>query len=172
MEYHNKQSAHAADFLFVTALFAVFALTAVLVLLMGARVYKSALSNMDTNYTARTSLTYVAEKIRQNDSGGEIAVRELDGLAALTLPAVYNNEEYVTYIYEYDGALRELFVRADSAFSPDAGASILETDNFSIRQVSDTLFYLSVTDSKGVTEDMYVTTLSRASSGQETGGGQ
>lgn len=63
----QKQSGHVVDFLFTLSLFGVFTICALIVAAIGVQVYQNTVSNMENNYTVRTSLTYVAEKIRQHD---------------------------------------------------------------------------------------------------------
>jgi len=162
MKGSKYRTSHTADFLFVLTLFAVFAVSAVLVLMLGVKVYKSTVADMNTNYTTRTVLTYAAQKIRQNDSGGGIRVSEENGMDTLELHARYGDTGYVTYIYDYGGSLRELFIREDAPFDPGAGSALTDADNFTVRSISDTLLYLSVTGPDGVTADTYLTYRSRA----------
>jgi len=157
------RASHTTDFLFVLTLFTVFAVSAVLVLMLGVKVYKGTVAGMNTNYTTRTVLTYTAQKIRQNDSGGGIRVSDRNGMDVLELHAEYSGAGYVTYIYDYNGTLRELFTREDAPFTPASGNALMEAEAFSVRNISDTLLHLSVTGSDGVTADTYLTYRSRAS---------
>ena len=64
------------DFLFPVALFFVFALSALTVILLAARIYQSTTESSSLNYTARTSLSYINEKIHQNDCDGAVYLDE------------------------------------------------------------------------------------------------
>lgn len=63
------EQVHITDLLFSLGLLCLFTISSLTVLLIGAHVYKQTALDMKTNYTTRTALTYVAEKVRQHDSG-------------------------------------------------------------------------------------------------------
>ena len=77
----NPARKHSTDILFVLVLFLVFTSSALAVILLGARVYQSTSSRMESNYNVRTALAYVSEKIRQNDESGAVSLCELDALS-------------------------------------------------------------------------------------------
>ena len=54
-----KRNKSIVDFLFILALFGAFAITALFVMLFGARIYESTVANMNTNYEKRTGRKYV-----------------------------------------------------------------------------------------------------------------
>ena len=56
---------HFIDVLFTLGLLCVFTASALAVVLIGAHVYQSTAEDMDANYRPATSLSYMAEKIRQ-----------------------------------------------------------------------------------------------------------
>ena len=62
------EQVHITDLLFSLGLLCLFTISSLTVLLIGAHVYKQTALDMKTNYTTRTALTYVAEKVRQHDS--------------------------------------------------------------------------------------------------------
>ncbi len=81
----KKNTASVAQIFCVIALFAFFMACAILVILFGARVYKSTVEKSNANYSSRTLLSYVMEKIHQNDRAGGVSVGEFDGIPALIL---------------------------------------------------------------------------------------
>lgn len=81
----KKNTASVAQIFCVIALFAFFMACAILVILFGARVYKSTVEKSNANYSSRTLLSYVTEKIHQNDRAGGVSVGEFDGIPALIL---------------------------------------------------------------------------------------
>ena len=105
MRFQTKQK-HMIDFLFPVALFFVFALSALTVILLAARIYQSTTESSSLNYTARTSLSYINEKIHQNDCDGAVYLDEFDGCQALVMEQAHNNERYYTYIYIYGQELK------------------------------------------------------------------
>jgi hypothetical protein len=62
----------------------------------------------------------------------------------------------VTYIYAWDGSLRELFVREGTAISPEDGRELLPISSFSIEKLGDRLYRFSCQASDGETSDAVV----------------
>jgi hypothetical protein len=147
------------DFLFPVALFFVFTVSALAILLLAANIYQSTTEHSARNYTAGTSLSYISEKIRQNNEAGAISLGELDGCEALIIRSEYEQATYYTYIYVYDRELKELFAREDTAASPSLGRSILSVEDFSMEQVNDGLFLFTCTDTEGQTASTLVSSL-------------
>lgn len=151
MGFHLKQK-HMIDFLFPIALFFVFALSALTLVLFAARIYRSTTENSSLQYTSRTGLSYISEKIHQNDGNGTIALGSFDGCDALIMDQFYGEEVYHTYIYAYRHAygqeLKELFIKDGVAASAADGRTILEIQDFSIEQLSENLFQFDCTDAK------------------------
>lgn len=161
----QSENHHMIDLLFTLALFCVFAASALFVVIIGADVYKSTVQQMEDNYSVRTSLSYVTEKIRQNDAGGGALVGELDGIPALILTQELESGTLTTYIYEYEGYLTELFISPGVTARAKDGQPILEVASFEIECVSSSLFHFTTTDTLGNTTDVYV---SRKSEGRDS----
>lgn len=145
------------DGVFVITLFTMFAVTAFLLILIGAKQYQHTTDTMDDNYETRTISSYLTEKLRQNDAGGTIAITKLDGNPALSLKTVENNISYVTYIYYYDNALREIVVNDSSVFSLKTGQEIIKTGGFATEMVSENLLKITITTTKGKNQTLYLT---------------
>lgn len=147
MRFHTSRK-HMIDFLFPIALFFVFALSAVTLILLAAGIYRSTTENSSLNYTSRTGLSYISEKVHQSDADGGIYYGSFDGCEALILEQTYGENTYYTYIYAYDGALRELFIRDGVDAKASDGQTILEVESFAIRQISDGLLEFDCTDTE------------------------
>lgn len=145
----NKPKNHVINYVFIVGLFLVFTATALVVVVIGVNVYESTINNMNQNYTTRTSLTYVGEKIRQNDSRGSISVGEIEGASALMIEKEIDSVSYVTYIYAYEGKLKELFIKKDQPFLPGDGQSIMEISSFKITKPSNNLIRIETNDING-----------------------
>lgn len=85
------------DVLFVLALFGVFAVSALVLVTIGADVYQHTVQDMNSNYETRTAVSYITEKVRQNDlttadreSG--VSLTTLDGQPALMLAQDIDDE--------------------------------------------------------------------------------
>lgn len=150
MRFRTKRQ-HMIDFLFPVALFFVFALSALTVLLLAARIYQSTTENSSLNYTSRTSLSYISEKIHQNDQGGKITVGTFDGCEALIMEQATGEDTYYTYIYANDKELKELFIKDGAPAKASSGRTILEIRDFSMEQIADNLLRFSCTDKKNQT---------------------
>ena len=83
-----SQKRHAIDFLFPVTVFFVFTISALTVILLAARIYQSTTDDSQRNYTSGTALSYLTEKLRQNDREDGIFLDELDGTQAVVLRQV------------------------------------------------------------------------------------
>lgn len=141
----KKQHKHMIDILFVLLLFASFAFSSLLLIVMGSDVYQTTVNRMDANYYARTSCSYIIEKARANDSASSFSILENFGDSdALCLTEEIHETKYHTLIYYHNGQLKELFCKADLQLPPDAGQNILDCEGFAIEPVDDTVFLVSI----------------------------
>lgn len=143
------------DTVFVAALFVLFAMTAILLVLIGARQYRATAKAMNTNYEVRTASSYLTEKVRQNDSASGISIVDFAGGNALALTDATDNN-YTTYIYYYDGSIRELFVGENAVYTPDSGQAIIACKAFDLELVRSGLILASVTDTNGNLHKIYL----------------
>lgn len=165
MQFKNENR-HMVDVLFVISLFCVFAFSALMLVIIGANVYKKTAAHMDTNYASRISYAYLSEKIRQNDHAGALSVGSYGDGDALIISENINGTVYYTYLYQYDGKLRELFTNTPDTLHPSAGQAIMDCSSFSVSAVSDTLYYFSLTGSDGEETALYASTRCMDLSGQ------
>jgi len=140
---------HVIDFLFPVVLFLVFTISALTVILLAARIYQSTTERSSRNDTVRTSLSYLTEKLHQNDLDGNVGLGELEGCPALILAQEREDSTYYTYIYVYEKELKELFVKSGVPISPENGRTILPVEDFTITAVNDRLFLFTCTDENG-----------------------
>ena len=147
---------HMIDFLFPVALFFVFALSSLTVVLLAAGIYQSTTEDSALNDTARTSLSYITEKIHQNDTKGMVSLGTFDGCDALVLQQTYNDENYYTYIYAYENELKELFIKDGANATASDGKAILQVKDFSIELVNDRLFKFQCVDKDDRTASVIV----------------
>ena len=158
-----KRNKSVVDFLFILALFGAFAITALFVVLFGSRVYKTTVSNMNTNYEKRTAMSYLTEKIRSHDYTGGVDVSDVsagNGSGDHTVLKLYQTEgdrRYVTYLFLADGYLREYTADEKYDFDYSSGADILAVDDFSVKKESDSLYRFNITDTNGEKTEFFVT---------------
>lgn len=141
---NRQKERHIIDILFVISLFCIFALSAVFLITVGANIYGKTVSHMEDNFNCRTSFAYVTEKIRQADEKGAVSAGEFDGLPAILITETVENTCYITYLYAYNGYLKELMIREDTPLSPEAGQDILPVTEFSFQKITDQLFAFTI----------------------------
>ena len=152
------------DILFVLTLFVIFAISALTLVTVGASVYKRTVDSMSNNYDARTSCSYISEKIRQNDftlSTGEsgVAIASLAQKPALLLVQEINGQRYHTYLYFHDGYLKELFIRDGSFIGDDlmdAGQKIVTITDFSIEWIDDRLLSITLVTQEDNPKQLFI----------------
>ncbi len=144
-----EEKGHVTDLLFTLALFCVFAASALLVVLMGANVYKQTAAGMAQNYNTRTSISYLAEKIRQNDVANGIKIERIDGKDALVLEQTVGKSTYQTWIYSSEGMLREVMVAVGTKVEAADGQPIMEIENLQVEQDIPGMISLTATDLDG-----------------------
>ncbi len=138
------EQVHITDLLFSLGLLCLFTISSLTVLLIGAHVYKQTALDMKTNYTTRTALTYVAEKVRQHDSTSSISLGTLEDAPALELSESIGGVSYITYIYE------------DENVKKSQGEKILAIQNFSIEQAGENLLRFTVTDEENTSASLLI----------------
>ncbi len=127
-------------------LFAVFAVCILSALTTGAGVYRLLVERDDAAYTERTAERYMASKLRQ--SSGEVSIEELSGVTSLALREELGGFDCVTYIYCFDGHLRELFTMEGDAVEPEAGEKILPMAALD-GEIADGMLFLSLESPEG-----------------------
>ncbi|MCI8586154.1 MAG: DUF4860 domain-containing protein [Lachnospiraceae bacterium] len=148
MRFRTKSS-HVIDLVFPIALFFVFAASCLSVLILAANIYASTTHRLAANDENRMVLSYISEKIRQNDTEGAIRLSTIDGTDCLTMSAVYNGTPCTTYIYEYEGMLKELFINDGVPVSLKSGKNIMEISSLSMEQLEDHVYQFTSVDSEG-----------------------
>lgn len=166
----KHQKTFIVDILFVLALFILFTASALMVVCIGTEVYRQTTEDMTKNYDMRTSIAYITEKIRQNDClissddgsvSSNIAVTSLYGEQALVLTQKIGDEYYDTYLYLYDGHLKELLIKSGNNLGEhtlSAGQDILQLSDFRINQASHNLFSIEFTTPDNEVHKLFVST--------------
>ena len=164
-----KRQKSIVDVIFMIAVFGVFMLSALFVVLFGAKIYKRTAHDMTANFNSRTSLAYVTEKIHQHDRKGGVDITIADGKPLLKLTQYINSDEYCTYLYEHDGYLKELTAKGDIQLVKNAGKNILPISSFDAVKVSDSLYFFTMADAEGNVTRFYVSLYSYTSGTDEGG---
>ena len=138
-----KQKNHSIDSLFSFLLLLVFFLFTVFLAKMGSAIYKSGVSHLNENYTSRTAIAYLTEKVRQHDKSGSIFLTSIEDLPAIAFfdtieEADGQTGSFLTYVYFSDHALYELFVRESTVPEKALGTPIVELSDFEIEEIRET----------------------------------
>lgn len=134
MQQKREQKGQIMGTLFTMLLFLVFVMCALFTVLAGGKVYENIGSRMADNYTGSVALQYIANKVRQGDEAGMARVVDIDGTPVLELSQDFDSGRYISWIYYFDGSIRELFTRQDSGLGLPDGIPILECEGLSFTQ--------------------------------------
>ncbi|MDE7222326.1 MAG: DUF4860 domain-containing protein [Acetatifactor sp.] len=155
----KQEKNHIVDVLFVLALFVVFTLSALVLVILGASVYRQTVRYMDENYTARTAYSYLTEKVRQNDLYDSISLGQLEYTDALVLTREVNNVTYATYLYLHEGSLRELSMRQGRDIGADplsAGQEILPLTDWELEMTGEHLLHIKLTLEDNTQKELFI----------------
>lgn len=158
---YKDNNRHIVDILFVLALFGVFALSSLMLLSIGASVYKHTVNDMFQYYSDRTSFAYVTEKIRQGDQADCVSIENISGVDTLVIEYPIDDTTYCTYLYIKDGNLMELFCKKDAYLGSDMlsnGQEIMLLKKMNMSMISDKLIYIELTDTSDEILKLYVST--------------
>ncbi len=131
---------------FVFALMAAFALMSLLIVILGAKVYRVTEDRTRENAKTRLSLSYIVSKVRSGDREGGIRLRG----DTLVIASEAEGQTYDTYIYYMDGAVYEYAGSAGRDFDPSLGEKIAEVEGFTLQAEGDML-YIAMEDEAGET---------------------
>ena len=82
---------------------------------------------------------------------GKVTIGSFDGCDALIMEQNIGEDIYYTYIYANNKELKELFIKDGVTAKASAGRTILEIQNFSMKQLSNNLLEFTCTDKKNQT---------------------
>ncbi len=154
---------------FPILLFLVFTLSALGIVLASVQIYQKILVQAEDSYDTRTASAYLTEKFRNHDENGNIKIDKYMGLDAVLIEESVKEIPYVTYIYAYDGYLRELYIEKDklSQCNEESGNKIIEMKNFDAEMIKDNLALVKLTDIKDKSIETYLSIHSKAGGGDE-----
>ena len=143
---------HFINLLFTITLLGVFALTALSVAVLGARVYNLSAASMGSNSDTRTSLVYLAEKVRQSPRW-DFEMRKVGNVDALVLKETFEDSIIESWIFASDGRLREVVVKAGAQVTPADGQGIMALKSLSFER-RDEMLHITVETASGQVETL------------------
>lgn len=144
------------DILFPLGVLAGFAAAVITVLLMTAGVYQGNVERSANSFSGPTALAYLTEKLHQSDRADAVSIEQMDGVDALVFSVENQGIRYDTYLYCYEGMLRELMVNQELTASADLGRELLPLEGLELELVDDNLIRLRCTDDTSTTRESYV----------------
>ena len=137
-------------------LFFLFACCMFFVLISGAKSYKNVTAVMEEQFSVNTCISYVTAKVRHYDSEGAVTIGEIGDTDALLLKEKIKGEEYLTYLYCYDGSLMELFCSADMEVLPIDGQQIMDLDSLELSAEEDVVHFSCEINGKQAETSVYL----------------
>ena len=143
----------------------VFGATLLLSLATGASVYRRVADRVEQSAAQRVGLSYITAKIHSYDEAGAVGAGQIvsgqpgGGEAeAVILFQYIDGTDYQTFLYVYDGWLRELFCEAAWPMGPEAGLPITEAQSLEVAEPAEGLLRLTYTGADGTvdTADIYL----------------
>jgi len=138
------RSGRSVDTIFVLVIFSIFAFSVLLVLMLGASVYRNINDISRDGEQEHTALSYIWTKSKNFDNANSIHVGDFEGVPALFIDEAFGDTEFRTAIYYYDGWLYELFSETGLDFSPADGVRIVQADTLSFNDLGEGLIEVTV----------------------------
>jgi hypothetical protein len=147
----RRGNSRVIDLLFTLSLFCVFAAASLIVVYIGADVYRSTIQSMDLGFEVNTTITFVSTKIRQHDANGGIRVDTLEGQNALVLEHIIGEAVFETWIFHYDGFLREMFINRENTdvLALWAGQELIQVYAFDVSISDENIITISAQSEDG-----------------------
>lgn len=142
MERQNIRK-HNIDSIFLMVVFLLFTFASVMIMLLSIRSYRAIVDNGEKDASARAAMSYVREIVHQNDRGSAINVSTFDGQPCIK---IYQTAEYLIYIYEYEGVLKELYTKEGAMVNLSDGTDIMRVKEFDIYTESENILKISCVD--------------------------
>jgi hypothetical protein len=146
--------------MFSITLLGLFALLSLSVAAMGSNVYAHNADKMESNFDTRTSLIYMAQKVRQTPAD-DFYVDQVGNEDALVLRETYYGKQFESWIFYYNGGLQEVMVSEGENVVPSRGQKIMDLEGMKIKQ-TDVSITITVKNQNG--KDISITLAGRTGS--------
>jgi hypothetical protein len=157
-KYHK---AWMVNFISIILILGIFAISCLILTNIGIRVYQNVVLANDNNFELRTSLSYVATKIRQTDTEGYPKIEQKDGVDVLVLGEEIDGSIFETLIYHMDGNLYEIYHEAGADYELDYGQETMEIQDFTIQLANTGMVTFTATNHAGEQETLTVSLRTR-----------
>lgn len=145
----QQQRSNTADIVSTLTITAMMILIGLLLSAAAAKVYKNIVVSSAENFELRTSLSYVASKVRAADRVSVISDTKVGNILELT--EEIDGEQFATYVFHNDGQLYEIMQEASEEPDIDGAISVMEIADMQISS-SGKLITLKASNNEGKTE--------------------
>jgi len=135
------------DTIFVLMLFCIFAMSVLMVLMLNGKIYQNMNELSRAGHNEQVSLSYIWSRVKNEDAAGKLRVGDFNGRDALCFDEKCGGVSYSTFVYFYDGYIRELFCQSGLELALEDGERVIEAQDFSVRQLESGL--IKVTAEEG-----------------------
>ena len=143
----QREVPHAVSGAFVFLLLGLFAVFSTVLVLLGARAYRSISARSSVNDNSRMASSYLRSMLRADDALDAVSLETEERVETIAMRRTYDGEEYITRIYVYDGMLRELFTDAGMEFEPENGEEVCPAQTMTAKAENGLLTVRVETDS-------------------------
>ena len=155
---NSRDQTHAISGLFSFALFSIFVVLSLLLVVIGVDGYRKVVARSESIDGIRTTLGYIAGKVNSDACADGIMLTQIDGLDVLELTRLDDDGEALKLcIYYQNGALYEFFYNAEEMdFDPEFGDKLVDISSLEMDTLSDKLIGLTVISPDGRSETLHV----------------
>jgi len=139
------------DLLFILILLFIFAVSSLVIVMIGANAYKSVVNDMQANFDLRIPLSYISTKVQQHDETNAIHLLEKEGTDVLVLESTADSTSYETWIYVYDHQLYEVLLEKGQTMDLSSGMAILAVSGLDLKMTDSSLLEITSYDNTGKT---------------------
>jgi hypothetical protein len=144
------------NYICILSMLGAFAVSALVLMNVGVRVYKNITVKNAETFQLRTSLSYVATKIRQTDTKDNIFITDHKGIKVLTLDEVIKGVTYETFIYPYQGKLYELYQEKNNNCKLSDGMEVMDLNDMQFQRISNGLIKITASNAIGDSEELLI----------------
>jgi len=141
-----RKSGRSIDTVFVLIVFSVFAISVLMVLMLGASIYRNINDITIENQNEHTALAYIWTKTKNFDQVDGISVGDFNGISALFIDENIDGTHFRTIIYNHNGWLLELFSDASLEFSLNDGVPVVPADGLHFEAIEHGLIQVTISD--------------------------
>lgn len=154
----SREQSHAISGLFSFALFSIFVILSLLLVVIGVDGYRKVVARSESIDSVRTTLGYISGKVRSDACSDGITLSSQDGLELLTLTSLDDDgEAQKLVIYHMDGALYELYYNAEEMdFEAEYGDRLVEIAAFEMQARENGMISLTAISADGSSETLHV----------------